>query len=112
MLNSQPQKTLSTISKISFSRYMRWEQQNNSQSGTQTCSFTSIFDGTSGNLANNEFISGVTLTSAGSGQYSNNAIPFITGFSYTNSSASVSWYRNLNDGNNYLRIMVIVCKYE
>lgn len=90
---------------------MRWEQSNQAQDGTQTCSFTSIYAGTAGNLADNEFITSVTLTAV-SNAYSNNAISFMTSFSFTNTELKVSWYRNSNDNQNMMRIMAIVCKYE
>lgn len=97
--------------KISFSRFMRWEQTNTAQSGTQTCSFTNIYEGTAGNLADNEFISSVTLASLG-GAYSNLALAFVTGLEISSTQIKVSWYRNNNDNNNLLRIFALVCKYE
>lgn len=99
--------------KVSFSRYMRWETTTSTaQEGWQYCSFTSVSDGTSGNLADNEFITSVDLTSAGAGQYDNRCIPFNCGFTFTNSGLTAHWWRELNDGNNYLRIIAIVCKFE
>lgn len=97
--------------KISFSRYMRWEQTNNAQSGTQTCSFTSVYAGTSGNLAANEFISSVTLDTHGNA-YGNNALSFMTSLEISDTQMKVGWYRDSNDNNNSIRIFAIVCKYE
>ena len=90
---------------------MRWEQSNRAQSGTQTCSFTSIYAGTSGNLADNEFISSVTLQTE-TPAYNNNALAFITGLEISKTQLKVHWYRNENDNENNMRIMAIVCKFE
>ena len=97
--------------KISFSRYMRWEQSNQAQSGNATCNFNSVFAGTAGNLADNEFISSVTIFTCGNA-YSNQALAFMTALEVTDSSLTVGWYRNNNDNTNNIRIFAIVCKYE
>lgn len=90
---------------------MRWEQSNQAQSGIATCNFNSIYAGTAGNLAANEFISSVTIFTCGNA-YSNQALAFMTSLSVTDSSLTVGWYRNNNDNNNNIRIFAIVCKYE
>lgn len=97
--------------KISFSRFMRWEQSNQAQSGEAVCNFNNVFAGTEGNLAPNEFISSVTLHTHGNA-YSNSALAFMTSLSVTDSSLTVGWYRSNNDNNNNIRIFAIVCKYE
>lgn len=97
--------------KISFSRYMRWETSNQAQSGTVTCNFGSVFAGTAGNLADNEFISCVTVHTHGAA-YDNRALAFMTSLSITSSSMTVGWYRDSNDNTNLIRIFAMVCKYE
>lgn len=97
--------------KISFSRFMRWEQANQAKSGSATCSFTNVFSGTSGNLAPNEFISSVTLHTHGNA-YSNSALAFMTSLEISDTQIKVGWYRDSNDNSNNIRIFAIVCKYE
>ena len=90
---------------------MRWEQSNQAQSGSVVCNFNNVYAGTAGNLADNEFISSVTLATFGNA-YANQALAFMTSLSVTDSSLTVGWHRNSNDNTNNIRVFAIVCKYE
>ena len=90
---------------------MRWEQSNQAASGTQTCSFSNVSGGTSGDLSSNEFISSVTVQTFGNA-YSNGALAFMTSLVVASDHLEVGWARSNNDNTNNIRIFAIINKLD
>lgn len=109
--NKVQTENLINAKKVSFSRFVRWEQSNQAASGTQTCSFSNVSGGTSGDLASNEFISSVTVQTFGNA-YSNGALAFMTSLVVASDHLEVGWARSNNDNTNNIRIFAIINKLD